>query len=110
MRYIPLPKKKDVKGKKPMRPVQGLGLGYGEDDGPVQRYLVALNAMICALLGLVMLVEARRVGSPGKVSEAFWGLWGVPGAILGIVLVVRKMMVEVDVKELEGLRYEYKGA
>jgi len=77
------------------------------EGGPVQRYLPVMN--VC-LAGLILFS-----GILGREEESGEGLGKVrvsmlPALALGVVLGVKIMLGSVDVDELEGLRYGYKGA
>ncbi|KAL6236341.1 hypothetical protein BDW75DRAFT_206950 [Aspergillus navahoensis] len=95
IKYVPL-QRPDPKGKRPIRaPV------FREH---AQKYMIACNAAICALLGMAYFF---RLGtSAGNHPVAYL----VPAALLSIILIVRQVMASVDLKLLEDLRYEYKGA
>ncbi|KAL1983560.1 hypothetical protein VTN96DRAFT_10220 [Rasamsonia emersonii] len=99
MRYVPLqrPSRKD---REPFR-----------DIGPeslviARKYLTSLNTAVCAFLSLVFWSM-----SGNRDQDQLWPvLYLVPGAVLGIVVMARRMMLDVDIGQLEELRYEYKGA
>ncbi|KAF3404222.1 hypothetical protein DPV78_001869 [Talaromyces pinophilus] len=63
-----------------------------------RKYLILTNVVLCALLA---------VGSLYAVDTT---LYLLPGAFLAITSLARRVITEVDVGELEKLRYEYKGA
>ncbi|KFX91496.1 hypothetical protein O988_07723, partial [Pseudogymnoascus sp. VKM F-3808] len=74
-----------------------------EEEGPLRRWLVPLNA---CLAGVILVAGLLGTGGGGlKLSV-------LPALALGVVVVVKVQMrgVEADVDELEGLRYGYKGA
>ncbi|KAL2863042.1 uncharacterized protein BJX67DRAFT_268362 [Aspergillus lucknowensis] len=96
MKYIP-PQRPDPKGKRPIRNPDLMMY--------VRRFIIPGNAAICVLLGLVYLFSSGG-SPPGHLPVAYL----VPGALLMIVLLARHAMVSVDLKPLEDLRYEYKGA
>lgn len=54
-----------------------------------------------------MLVKGRTAQADAGLEMWFVGL---PALVYGVVLVVKVVMGSVDVGELEGLRYGYKGA
>ncbi|PWY63545.1 hypothetical protein BO70DRAFT_347492 [Aspergillus heteromorphus CBS 117.55] len=72
----------------------------------VKSCLVIVNAIVCTLLTLIYafypMAETRL-----KV-QSFRYL--IPGAMFVAILIARKVMLSVDLKELENLRYMYKGA
>ncbi|OBT75891.1 hypothetical protein VF21_04443 [Pseudogymnoascus sp. 05NY08] len=75
----------------------------GEQEGPLRKWLVPLNA---GLAGVILVAGLLGTGGGGvKLSV-------LPALALGVVVVVKVQMrgVERDVEELEGLRYGYKGA
>jgi len=76
------------------------------EKGPLQLYLPYLNAALVALLALAGFV-GQRVGK--REGEALWFAL-LPGVVYGIVVVAKAIMGSVDVGELEGLKYGYKGA
>ncbi|KAI9794821.1 MAG: hypothetical protein M1816_002949 [Peltula sp. TS41687] len=109
LRYIPVnhePRDDQRRKKGNNRPLRSRGsVGWAEgEDGPLKRYLHVLNGVICGLLALVSLL---LVGRRGDVQGV---VWMVPGFVLMVVMVARRIMASVDVEELEDLRYEYKGA
>ena len=60
-------------------------------------------------MGLISLIGVL-LGSRG-VGEGLGTLYALlPAGVLGIVVVVKLEMGSVDVRELEGLKYGYKGA
>jgi hypothetical protein len=94
--YMP-PQKPDRKGKRPIR---------GAGEGPIKRYLVSLNVGVC----VVLILASWSMGWWGKGEEGGLGvLCLVPGLVLGVVAIARRLVLTVDVDELEGLRYHYKG-
>lgn len=75
----------------------------GEEQGPLRRWLVPLNA---CLAGVILVAGLLGTGGGGvKLSV-------LPALALGVVVVVKVQMrgLDADVDELEGLRYGYKGA
>ncbi|KAE8376486.1 hypothetical protein BDV26DRAFT_265411 [Aspergillus bertholletiae] len=91
MKYVPF-QRPDSKGKGPMRNSGILT--------HLRKVLLPVNAAICGLLLLVWLL------SPVELPR---DTYIVPGAMLAIIMLARKMMVSVDLKYLENLRYGYKG-
>ncbi|GAD95470.1 conserved hypothetical protein [Paecilomyces variotii No. 5] len=98
MRYIPHPKP-DIKGKRPVRNLGHVDL--------VKEHLVAINAGMCALV--ILLAYATGYGST-RYAGVPWALGLVPGVVFGIVCIARKLMLSVDVGQLENLKYDFKGA
>jgi len=71
------------------------------DGGPIKKYLPYLNLALCG--ALVVLGKLKR--------EEWWILSWLPLGVQGIVLCGKWVMGGVDPgRELEGLRYGYKGA
>ncbi|KAL4963188.1 uncharacterized protein BDV14DRAFT_202025 [Aspergillus stella-maris] len=95
MKYVP-PQRPDPKGKRPMR---NLDL-----TTQVHQYIVPGNFAMCALLGLAYLSSA---GTSAGIQPVAYLL---PIVLLTTILVVRQAMGSVDLKPLEDLRYDYKGA
>ncbi|KAF2764950.1 hypothetical protein EJ03DRAFT_222680 [Teratosphaeria nubilosa] len=87
----------DWKGKKAVYKIEA-------EKGPVERYLVGLNALLAALL----LVAAGVSWRVGRGVEAWRE--AVPGVIFGLTMLVKRLLAPVDLRELEGARYELKGA
>ena len=85
---------------------KGVEVGMERDKGPLELYLPYLNAILVALLALPGFVGQRAKEGQGE------GIWFaiLPGVVYGVVVVAKWIMVSVDVGELEGLRYGYKGA
>ncbi|OBT46563.1 hypothetical protein VE00_01815 [Pseudogymnoascus sp. WSF 3629] len=87
--------------------VKGTGragdISPGEEEGPLRRWLVPLNA---GLAGVILVAGLLGTGGGGvKLSV-------LPALALGVVVAVKVQMrgLEADVDGLEGLRYGYKGA
>ncbi|KAL2819941.1 hypothetical protein BDW59DRAFT_119420 [Aspergillus cavernicola] len=95
MKYVP-PQRPDPKGKRPMRNPDLMM--------HVRRFIIPGNSMACVLLGLGYLFSSEAVA--GIQPTAYL----VPAALLVAILTVRQVMVSVDLKPLEDLRYEFKGA
>ncbi|KAL4911666.1 hypothetical protein BDW62DRAFT_215614 [Aspergillus aurantiobrunneus] len=93
--HVPL-QRPDPKGK---RPVQAPDL-----TAHVRKYIIPGNSGVCALLGLFYFFSSRASAGINPVAYL------VPTALLMTILIVRQVMVSVDLKPLEDLRYEYKGA
>ncbi|PWY93830.1 hypothetical protein BO94DRAFT_615379 [Aspergillus sclerotioniger CBS 115572] len=94
MRYFPL-QRPGPKGKRPMM--------RSSTIFSIQRYLLPLNTAICVFLALIYVMTESRL----DIQPI---MYLVPGAMFATVLVARKVMLSVDFKALENLRYEYKGA
>lgn len=88
----------DPKGKRPMYQTRDNG------DGPVEQYLVLLNAVLSGAVAVAAMVAWNR----GLAAEAWRGV--LPAAIFGVVIIARTQMAPVPFDGLERLRYEYKGA
>ncbi|OJJ71488.1 hypothetical protein ASPBRDRAFT_126880 [Aspergillus brasiliensis CBS 101740] len=97
MKYLPL-ERPDPKGKRPMTTPHGMA--------SIQRCILPVNAAICVLLALVYASQPRAQSSLEIQPVTYL----VPGAMFAAVLVARKVMLSVDLRTLENLRYEYKGA
>ncbi|KAL4870626.1 hypothetical protein BDV12DRAFT_165502 [Aspergillus spectabilis] len=95
MKYVPL-QRSDPKGKRPIR----------DPDlaAHVRKYIIPGNSGICVFLGLAYL--SSSAASPGIQPVAYL----VPAALLATIMIVRQVMMSVDLRPLEDLRYEYKGA
>ncbi|MCJ1431915.1 hypothetical protein MMC27_001271 [Xylographa pallens] len=74
--------------------------------GPVAQYLPYLNGVLSFLLAL------NAVGWRGRggVHLGFWILCLQPAFVFSIIVAAKKIMLEVDINELEDLKYGYKGA
>ncbi|KAL4899168.1 hypothetical protein BDW74DRAFT_119125 [Aspergillus multicolor] len=90
------PRRPDPKGKRPMR--------SPDLRQYARRYLLPGNTGICVLLGMAYLFP------PVTSTEIHPVIYLVPAALLITILFVRQVMASVDIKPLEDLRYEYKGA
>ncbi|KAL2000562.1 hypothetical protein VTN02DRAFT_2928 [Thermoascus thermophilus] len=104
MRYIPLRQINQKKGR------QGLLIRDEVEENSsahfLRKHLISANAALCTLLALASCL----IGSSERSDHVQWISYLVPGALLGAILIARKVMASVDVGQLEGLRYEYKGA
>lgn len=76
----------------------------------MEKYLVYLDAVMCALLGLSSWALRRRTGESKDGQDGFWILCLVPGVMFLVVMISRQLMGSVDVGELERMKYRYKGA
>ncbi|GLA45829.1 hypothetical protein AnigIFM63604_006784 [Aspergillus niger] len=97
MKYFPL-ERPDPKGKRPMTTPHAMA--------SIRPYILLVNAAICVLLALVY-ASQPTTQSWLEIQPV---IYLVPGAMFAAVLVARKVMLSVDLKTLENLRYEYKGA
>jgi hypothetical protein len=81
-----------------------------EFQGPLLTHLPRLNVLIAVLLLGVSCLFSSRTDVNG--SEGFWLLLLLPAVMWGVVFVVKASMLEIQsgLGELEGLKYEYKGA
>ncbi|KAL4929615.1 uncharacterized protein BDV17DRAFT_290619 [Aspergillus undulatus] len=95
MKYVP-PRRPGPKGKRPMR--------NPDLVAHVHQYIVPGNFAVCALLGLAYLFSSGT--STGIQPVAYL----LPTVLFTAILIVRQAMQSVDIKPLEDLRYEYKGA
>lgn len=77
-------------------------LGQSADRGPLELYLPLLNIGLVGVLFLGGWLLKEGVAWPG------FGL--LPGAVYVFVVGAKVVMGSVDVRELEGLKYGYKGA
>lgn len=81
---------------------------FGGPDSPLTQYLPYLNVFLSVLLVLL------AFGFRGKedVPEGLWVFFLLPGAVFAIVLVVRASINDIQkgLGELQGMRYDYKGA
>jgi hypothetical protein len=65
-----------------------------------------------AMVGAVLVVFAVLLMDTDAGGQGFWLLLLLPGVIVAVVAVVRSAMGETErgLRELGGLRYDYKGA
>ncbi|OJD16450.1 hypothetical protein AJ78_03391 [Emergomyces pasteurianus Ep9510] len=100
MKYFRL-ERPDPKGKRPIRDIEA-------ELGPliVRQHLSTTNTAICAVLSIAAYFAKDQTDQ----GDIFWALCLVPGVIFLFVWISRRIMMSVDIRELEGLRYEYKGA
>ncbi|EME44776.1 hypothetical protein DOTSEDRAFT_88811 [Dothistroma septosporum NZE10] len=87
----------DKKGKRPVYQVEA-------GKGPVEKYLVWLNAGLAGLLLIAAVVSWRR-----GMGEEAWRQ-ALPGVVFGLTMFVRQQLAPVDLEELQRARYEFKGA
>lgn len=84
--------------------------GAGGRPPPLEQYLPFLNLGLCTML-LLSLFLPRRGPSATTSSTPYQLLGSLPAAVYGVVLVSKVTMAGVDPeRELNRLRYEYKGA
>ncbi|PYH83521.1 hypothetical protein BO82DRAFT_279610 [Aspergillus uvarum CBS 121591] len=97
MRYLPH-RRRDNKSKGHMMDSNG--------HTQAQQLLPLINAASCILLVLIRLKFSSKESwfSTELITSS------VPGAMLATVWVARRVMLSVDIKDLETLRYNYKGA
>ncbi|KAL9636337.1 MAG: hypothetical protein Q9164_002883 [Protoblastenia rupestris] len=74
--------------------------------GPLKQYLSFLNGGLSLLLSL----NAYPLKGKSGVHEGFWVLCFLPIVILSINTLARRLMLSLDIGELEKLKYGYKGA
>jgi len=78
----------------------------------VHRYLPYLNVAINVLLGLAAWAYHSRTDVGGGVPEGLSLFLLLPGVVFAMGWMARRSMREIQagLSELQGLRYEYKGA
>ncbi|KIW44144.1 uncharacterized protein PV06_05177 [Exophiala oligosperma] len=78
------------------------------EDGPVKQYLPYMNVAICGIL----LLAAVGYRARADVPEGLWLFLVLPAVIFGMVVMARRSIGEIQMglRELQGMRYEYKGA
>jgi hypothetical protein len=103
MRFIPL-----YAASSPGRAQLARPALFVDADSPVQTLLPWLNLAITILLLVTSWAVKGRVSAP----EPLWLFLLLPAVMLGAITVARKSMtdVQVGIGELEGKRYDYKGA
>ncbi|KAL2430352.1 hypothetical protein ABEF95_003309 [Exophiala dermatitidis] len=96
-----------------------LTFANGDMGGPIKRYLPTLNAAISLLLFFSAMAYRskgrNRDGAPSATTSVPEGLWMfllLPGLVFVMVYVAKRSMGDIQsgLRELQGLRYEYKGA
>ncbi|PLB34022.1 uncharacterized protein BDW47DRAFT_84701 [Aspergillus candidus] len=97
MKYMPLRKTDSRFTQAALKP---------EAPTSILEYLLLANIIVSGLL-TVSYVFLPRVESSLSHRQV---TYVVPGVMLVIVFVVRRLMVSVNIEELEKLRYDYKGA
>ncbi|ROW03676.1 hypothetical protein VMCG_05486 [Cytospora schulzeri] len=100
-------------------------LSFARQKSPLERHLPYLNVGLCAVLVLYGLLVRRSGGGSGSESgvgdgdggevhaqQFGWlGLGNLPGIVYAVVVVAKLVMASVDPeRELEALKYGYKGA
>ncbi|KOC11329.1 hypothetical protein AFLA70_126g002421 [Aspergillus flavus AF70] len=70
----------------------------------IRKFLLPINTAICGLLLVVWLFSLVEPPSDRQPKAYI-----VPGGMLAIIMLARKVMLSVDLKHLEDLRYGYKG-
>lgn len=73
---------------------------------PIRRYISYLNGILSTLI----LLNAFSLEGKRGVHEGFWLLCILPAGEKYFLWRACYNMLDVDISELEGLRYEYKGA
>jgi len=78
------------------------------DQSPINQYLPYLSGSISALL----LLAAWGYRSRTDVPEGLWLFLLLPAVIFGMVFMARRSIIEIQtgLAQLQGMRYEYKGA
>jgi len=81
---------------------------FVDSDSPVQTLLPWLNLAIAVLLLLASFAVRNRASAP----ETLWLFLMLPAVMLGVIMVARKSMsdIQAGIGELEGKKYDYKGA
>ncbi|OAA61025.1 hypothetical protein SPI_05049 [Niveomyces insectorum RCEF 264] len=89
-----------------------LSLLSSSPSSPLRRLLPLLNAGLCVMLMLSLLLPHRSSSSASASASLSYVLLGsLPAAVYAVVLVAKVTMAGVDPeRELSRLRYEYKGA
>jgi hypothetical protein len=81
---------------------------FTSSESPINQYLPYLNGFI----GVLLCMAAWAYHTKSDVPQGFWFSLLYPGPTFGVVLMVRRNMVEIQkgLTELNGMRYGYKGA
>ncbi|KAJ9497911.1 hypothetical protein LTR99_002915 [Exophiala xenobiotica] len=117
MHFVPIPGSSSSSSRSGRRPppssVFGTGTRSGQrlmvlDETPINHYLPYLSGSISALL----LLAAWGYQSRTDVPEGLWLFLLLPAVIFGMVFMARRSIIEIQtgLTELQGMRYEYKGA
>lgn len=93
-------------------------LSYVVPKSPLEKHLPYLNIGLCVILILSGVLANRVVGEDedGKAHHSHnhfgWlGLGNLPAIVYGVVIIAKMVMASVDPeRELQKLKYEYKGA
>lgn len=93
-------------------------LSYVVPKSPLEKHLPYLNIGLCVILILSGVLANRVVGEDedGKSYHSHhqfgWlGLGNLPAIVYGVVIIAKMVMASVDPeRELQKLKYEYKGA
>lgn len=85
------------KGKRPIYQLQAA-------KGPVEKYLVHLNAALAGLLLLAAAVSWRKGAGEDAWREA------LPAIVLAMTVFARQQLAPLDLEELQKAKYDYKGA
>ncbi|KAK5127519.1 hypothetical protein LTR85_006858 [Meristemomyces frigidus] len=96
LQYMPL-QAPDWKGKTALYRLEAA-------KGPVEKYLIYLNAGLAALLLLAAAVSWRKGAREDAWREA------LPAIILAMTLFARQQLAPLDLEELQKAKYDYKGA
>ena len=75
---------------------------------PLEIWLPILNGGLCSILIIMGVLIQRQEGPTSKIGV---GIGNLPAIVYGVVLLAKGLMASVDPeRELNGLKYEYKGA
>lgn len=86
------------------------GAWFPAQKTPLELYLPYLNIGLCLVLVLLSAARASS-SSPSSLSWGDFGLGNLPAIVYAVVLLAKVVMGSVDPeKELNTLRYQYKGA
>ncbi|MCJ1238731.1 hypothetical protein MMC14_006722 [Varicellaria rhodocarpa] len=72
----------------------------------IDQYLGYLNGGLSFLIAL----NAWTIQEKNGVHDLFWTLCLLPSLVFVVIVVAKRLMISVDVDELEDLKYGYKGA
>jgi hypothetical protein len=103
MRFIPL-----YSASSPSRAQLARPALFVDSDSPVQTLLPWLNLAIA----LFLLLTSWGVKGRSSAPDALWLFLLLPALMLGVITVARKSMADVQagIKDLEGKKYNFKGA
>jgi hypothetical protein len=73
-------------------------------QGPIEKYLDHLNAILC----IILLPFAWKAKSTGREDDMWFSV--MPGVVFLVIYGLRTQLKPVDIGELERLKYGYKGA